>query len=139
MQIWSGTINTNKSLVNWFLERPWAPFRRCLGQPEASLGRSWALLGCFGAVRNRVFFFKQWSKLVSKTPLGSILGGFVESFGRFLGGFGETLGAPLGNYYLISCAYCVCLLLHHIFLQEPPRCLATPRRASQYAGVPQPP
>ena len=35
-------------------------------------------------------------------------------------------------------AHSVSLLVHHIRLQEPPRCLATPRGASQYAGVPEP-
>ena len=32
----------------------------------------------------------------------------------------------------------VCPLLRHTLLQEPPRCLASPRGASQYAGVPNP-
>ena len=46
-----------------------------------------------------------------------------------------------------NCSFCatwaplvdpVCFLSHHVLLQEPPRCLATPRGASQYAGVPNP-
>ena len=65
--------------------------------------------------------------------LGRLLGRFRE----ILGGVRETLGAPLGRFgrpgiELAFIAHAVYLLSHHILLQEPPRCLATPRGASQF-------
>ena len=124
------------------LGRVWGPFGKGLVRSGAPLGRSWAPLGRFGGVQNR-FFFKQWSKLVSKRPQGSILEGFGEGFGRVSGDLGRVWGGSWDGSWpsweawsrisISSLAHAVCLLLHHILLQEPPRCLATLRGASQSA------
>ena len=62
----------------------WAPFGRGLGRSGPSFGHSWALLGRFGWVRGRAFI-EHWSKIGSKRPSGSILGGSWKGLGRFGG------------------------------------------------------
>ena len=59
---------------------------------------------------------------------------FWEGLARFWQGFGRLWK----GFQNSSPAHAACLLLRHILLQEPPRCLASPRGASQYAGVPTP-
>ena len=69
--------------------RPWwAPFGRGLGRSGASFGCSWATFAHFFDVLNDVFF-KHGSKMDSKTPFGSILGGSWKDLGRIWGGFGK--------------------------------------------------
>ena len=62
------------------------------------------------------------------------------AFGSILGGFGEDLDASWENLGIQNSSFCVtwsflehsgCPLLPHTLLQEPPRCLASPRGASQ--------
>ena len=134
MPIWNGKTKANKSPKN----RIWRGLGLHLGGLWDFLGRLLGALGCLLAVLG-AFKIELFSSMGPRWAPRGLLDRFWEGLGRVLGGvreifegFGQTLGAPLGNYYLISCAYCVCLLLHHIFLQEPPRCLATPRGASQF-------
>ena len=59
---------------------------------------------------------------------------FWEGLEKVLGGFGEVLGGfgEVGEgFQNLSPAHALCPLLRHILLQEPPRCLASPRGASQ--------
>ena len=72
----------------------WLPFGRGLGGSGASLGHSWALLGCFLGVQKPTSS-KHWSKMGSKRPSGSILEPFWEGLGRFWGGFGPIFGGIL--------------------------------------------
>ena len=69
----------------------WAPFGRGLGRSGGSFGHSWALPGRFGRVRVRAFI-KHWSKMGSKRPSGSILGGSWKGLGGFWAGFGRFVG-----------------------------------------------
>ena len=69
----------------------WAPFGRGLGRSGGSFGHSWALLGRFGGVRDQAFI-EHWSKIGSKRPSGSILGGSWRGLGGFWGGFGRFVG-----------------------------------------------
>ena len=90
-------------------------------------------------------------------PFGAPFGGFSDALGLFLGPFWMPLGASLtflGPFecflmrlrtiwegfgsYMSSIWLAFAHVLLHILLQEPPRCLATRRGASQYAGVPNP-
>ena len=92
------TILFSITFLNQFrmgLGRVWGPFGKGLVRSGASLGRSWAPLGRFGGVQNRVFF-KQWSKLVSKRPLGVILEGLGEDLGRVSGGLARVWGGSWG-------------------------------------------
>ena len=73
------------------LGRSWAPFGRGLGRSGGSFAHSWALLGRFGGVRDRAFI-EHWSKIGSKRPSGSILGGSWRGLGGFWGGFGRFVG-----------------------------------------------
>ena len=72
----------------------WAPFGRRLGRSGASFDRSWALLSRLFNVRGRAFI-QHWSKMGSKRPSGSILGGSWRGLGGFWDGFGRVLGGFL--------------------------------------------
>ena len=74
--------NAQKSDLGGF----WLPFGRGLGGSGASLGHSWALLGCFLGVQKPTSS-KHWSRMGSKRPSGSILEPFWEGLGRFWEGF----------------------------------------------------
>ena len=74
------------------LGRSWAPFGRGLGRSGASFAHSWALLGRFGEVRDRAFI-EHWSKIGSKRPSGSILGGSWRG-----SGLGEDLGGSWDDF-----------------------------------------
>ena len=52
-------------------------------------------MGRFLGVRNQAFL-KHWSKISSKRPFGSILGGF----GKDLGGFWEGLGRIFIDFWI---------------------------------------
>ena len=71
--------------------RSWRPFGRGLGRSGPPFGRSWVPLGRFLDAQYRTFL-THWSKMVSRRPLGSILGGFWEGWGRLLGRFGPRFG-----------------------------------------------
>ena len=77
-----------KTWKNMDLGGSWAQFGRGLGRSGASFGRSWATFAHFFDVLNDVFF-KHGSKMDSKTPFGSILGGSWKDLGRIWGGFGR--------------------------------------------------
>ena len=75
----------------------------------------------------------QWSILMgSKRLCGWILEGSWEGLGWVLDGLG------LLGRLLVDAGPSFWKGLPRRELQEPPRCLATPRGASQYAGVPTP-
>ena len=79
----------------------WASFGKGLGRSWASSGRSWPPLGRFLDVQNPTFF-KHGSKMGSKRPSGSILGGFGEGFGRILEGFGKVWGGIWEHFLLFE-------------------------------------
>ena len=84
---------------------PWAPFWEgvgrllgilgalvcLLGVSWAPLGASWALLGASWQGFFKALFLN-WSKMLSKTPSGSIWGRFGSGFGRVWVGFGQVFG-----------------------------------------------
>ena len=119
--------NAQKSDLGGF----WLPFGRGLGGSGASLGHSWALLGCFLGVQKPTSS-KHWSRMGSKRPSGSILEPFWEGLGRFWGGFGpisrwilEHLGAEHENMEDLGTPWAQSLV----------RTPALVRVASQCAGV----
>ena len=136
MRIYDQKKTSAKIVQKSDLGGSWAPFGRGLGRSGASCGHFWAHFDCLLDVPNHIFL-KQWAKMGSKRLFGWLLDRFWEGLGRIWmrlgriwafkikafashGHFLNTLGVPL---------------LPHTLPQELPRCLASPRGASQYAGV----
>ena len=67
-----------------------------LGLLLDALGRCLVVSGAFKIE----VLFKQWSKLDSKSPLGSIWEGFGEAFGLVSGDFGRVSGDSWGASWL---------------------------------------
>ena len=88
MQILNLEKNHPKHAKKWI----WEGLGLNLGGVWDALGRLLAALGrlllIFVDVLNDVFF-KHGSKMDSKTPFGSILGGSWKDLGRIWGGFGK--------------------------------------------------
>ena len=71
-----------------------APSGKGLGLSGPSRGRSWGLLGRVLDVQIKALC-EDWSKMGSKRPSGSILGGSWRGLGGFWDGFGRVLGGFL--------------------------------------------
>ena len=100
-----------------------------MGDLLGALGRLWGSFGAF-----KIEFF---SNMGPRWAPRGLLDKFGLDLGRFGTGFGRVgRGALLLYCCILSLARIVCPLLEFILRKEPPRYLATPRGASQYAGVP---
>ena len=66
----------------------WAPFGEAFGRSGPSCAHFGPLWGRLGDVVNH-FFFKHGTKVGSKRPLASILGGFGTGMERFWEGLGR--------------------------------------------------
>ena len=119
---------------------------RVLGSIWGGFGRLWAVLGpLWGAFW--LFVGRSKSYLCKTLVQHWLQEAFWIDFGSILGRAGEDLGnswEDLGSQNWSLCVtwssleHTVCLLQPHTLLQEPPRRIASPRGASQYAGVPTP-
>ena len=135
MQIWIRKIKTKNRSKDRFgsvLGSIWEGF-------GALWGLFWALLAAFGPFfwRSKPNFYKALVQDGLQEAFwmdsGSIWGGFGEDLGRSW----EDLGSQNWNFCVTgsSLEHFVCPLVPHILLQESPRCLASPRGASQYSGA----
>ena len=114
----------------------WASFGRGLGRSGGSLGRSWVTFVRILDVQNTAFF-KHGSKMGSKRPFGSSLGGSWEDLGKIWARFGQKSGSiwtffwpVVGKFWkhLEKCSPAGAKLLNWT--------PALIREASQCAGVP---
>ena len=105
-------MKTEKLRQKSDLGRSWAPFGKGLGRSGPSFGYFWGLLDRFFGVLNQAFF-KHKSKMGSKRPFGSILGGSWRDLDEVWGGFGSGLGRNFkgfGRFCADSGGVCVALL-----------------------------
>ena len=133
-------VANNKPKIHpkiWF-GGSWASFGRGLGRSGASLGRSWVTFVRILDVQNTAFF-KHGSKMGSKRPFGSTLGGSWEDLEKIWARFGQKSGSiwtffwpVVGKFWkhLEKCSPAGAKLLNWT--------PALIREASQCAGVPLP-
>ena len=122
--------NKRKIVQKSDLGGSWAPFVKGLGRSGAYF---WAHFDCLLDVPNHIFL-KQWSKMVPKRPFGWLLDRFWEGLGRIWMRLGRIWAFKIKSFCVTwsFLEHSGCPLLPRTLLQEPPRCLASPRGASQF-------
>ena len=119
-RLWAG-LGTLWAARGRLLERPGALWGPCW----ALLGRPWGALGAFFALRARFWrdFGRIWKVLEGFPNCSILLGGFCEGF------WSLTVRTFWLNLKKVFAR--VCGTFHGFSMSGPPRCLASPREASQ--------